>query len=223
MSWFAFNGVSNTDVGVMVERVPTLPSPSKRVTYLTIPGRDGDLTLWDGSYDSFDLAISCGVPDTARLHEIRQWLSGYGWLVVSADPSHRIRARVDTGQIYQPVGSRFRRFSALFRCHPFRYELSPETHVVTNDTITLYNPSVVDAFPTITFDGTIVVNGDTFVAATELTVDAEAMVVTKISGGTTVSATSDLTGYVGDMKLIPGENTIVVTGNATITPNWRWL
>ena len=48
--------------------------------------------------------------------------------------------------------------------------------------------------------------------------------VTKESGGETVSATADLTGYVGDMKLdSPVRTPSLVTGNATITPNWRWL
>ena len=97
--------------------------------------------------------------------------------------------------------------SALFRCHPLVRVGTWEIPTLWQTTpLTLYNPSVVDAFPTITFDGTFVINGDTFVAATELTVDAEAMVVTKESGGETVSATADLTGS-GGLKLVPRRTT----------------
>ena len=221
MRWFEYAGHNSDGFDITVTRIPPAPRPIERVTKLTIPGKSGTLTISDGVYEEVTFEVEMILRDTDRIYEVQEWLTGHGDLIVSLRPDRKYSAWVDA--VDTSYFSVLHQIMVMFRCHPFVKEASPSEHIVADDTLVLINPSVFDAYPTITFDGTVVINGDTFVAATELTVDAEAMVVTKESGGETVTATADLTGYVGDLKLTPGENTSVVTGNATIPPNWRWL
>lgn len=223
MSWFLFADKLSDEMGVMVERIPPIPTPSRRETPVSIPGRDGDLTIWDGTYLAFDLSLDCSFSDINRMQEVADWLSGAGDLVVSTAPSRLLRARVTGSTVYAAAGRKYRRFQIGFHCQPYKYEVSPESHDYTTGSAMLVNSSVVDALPTITFNGTIVINGATFITATELTVDAENMLVYKYVGAVLTPAYADLTGDIALMRLVPGENTITVTGTATIQPNWRWL
>lgn len=48
------NGVEAREVGAKVLRLPFLVVPEKRVRYITIPGRSGFLSKWDGDYETVD-------------------------------------------------------------------------------------------------------------------------------------------------------------------------
>ncbi len=223
MTGIIFNGVSSVDLDVAVLDVTPAARPEKRVTRHTVPGRDGILTVSDGTYENIAVRATLVILNKDRLGDVIDWLTGSGDLITYVNPDRKYRAEV---QSYSEVvwhSPETYLMEVVFDCYPMQFEASPETLSATDETITLYNPATVDALPTITFDGTIVVNGTTFTAATELTVDVEMMLVYKYVTGVLTAAGADLTGDIEYMRLAPGSNTIAVTGTATITPNWRWL
>lgn len=81
MSDFIFNGVSAQSLGLQVERYPKIIKPKKRVTRYTIPGRNGELTHWDGSYEDVIIQYECWFKPinkqkdlTETAHLIADWL-----------------------------------------------------------------------------------------------------------------------------------------------------
>lgn len=52
MSDFIFNGVSAESMGLRIERYPDIPEPRKRLTSVSVAGRNGDLHISDGSYEN---------------------------------------------------------------------------------------------------------------------------------------------------------------------------
>lgn len=95
-----FNGVSSDTLGVIVERLADKPVPGRRYTTVTIPGRNGDVLIPDGSYGNISLAYelhisaeSTGLVGAA--HAVAEWLSGpsgYCRLEDDADPGYYLEA-----------------------------------------------------------------------------------------------------------------------------------
>lgn len=46
-------GVPSTSVGVVVERYPAQPGPSRRIETIQVPGRNGDLLIDQGAWDNY--------------------------------------------------------------------------------------------------------------------------------------------------------------------------
>ena len=218
MLWISFNGTTSDDYDIVVNRFTPPQKPTKRETRLVIPGRSGTLTIDDGTYEDITVTVEMTLRDIDRDQEIKDWLAGSGDLICSLRPDRKYRASVPSNAVMSYWAGNLYIIKVDFLCHPFQYEVTPE---VLTTPATLYNSSPIDALPLITFTGSIVVNGVTFTAATELTVDADAMVIYKYVLGVLTAAGSDLTGDIESLKLVPGENTI--TGTAEIQPNWRWL
>lgn len=223
MNGIVFNNIHSDDLDIIVSYISPATKPKKRVDRVRVPGRDGTLSVSDGTYDDITIKVSMLMTSADRFDEIKSWLSGSGDLITRLRPDRKFHAAADGEAEITRIVPTLYALDVNFTCHPFAYDVSPETHTYATGAATLVNQSVIDALPTITFSGTIVINGVTFVAATELTVDVENMLVYKYVAGILAPAYLNLTGDIALMRLVPGENTITVTGAATIQPNWRWI
>lgn len=84
MSNFTFDGVSAEDMGLRIERYPVIYKPRKRMTPISIPGRNGDLHISDGSYDNVTVRYEVWWKNDkrhsfntgAQAREIFRWLDG---------------------------------------------------------------------------------------------------------------------------------------------------
>lgn len=81
MSDFLFNGVSAESMGLRIERYPDINKPRKRLTPVTVAGRNGDLHISDGSYESIVIRYECwwknrnsNFSTSRTAHEIAEWL-----------------------------------------------------------------------------------------------------------------------------------------------------
>ena len=80
MSDFIFDGVSAESMGLRIERYPVIHKPRKRLDPVTVAGRNGNLHIYDGSYESIVIRYECWWKNanlnfsTARTaHEIAEW------------------------------------------------------------------------------------------------------------------------------------------------------
>lgn len=90
--FFTFNGISSRNFNLKVKSSTHLSSPSKKVEFIEIPGRTGDLVIDDGSFKNLSISIVC-LLDTRETNnlaqvakQIRNWLQspiGYQDLVFS--------------------------------------------------------------------------------------------------------------------------------------------
>jgi len=73
------NKDSISDLGIDLVEKPSQPIPEKRVTKIEVPGRNGLLTIDEGSYEPIELDISFNFLSTdfnKKVREIKQWLLG---------------------------------------------------------------------------------------------------------------------------------------------------
>ena len=78
--WFSWNGVKCTEYGIHVVEQPPPTIPLERVSYTSVPGRPGSLTILEGEtvYDDMVLAVQCLLADPAQIPAIAAWLRGSG-------------------------------------------------------------------------------------------------------------------------------------------------
>lgn len=231
------DNVANEDVGVVVGEF-TLSAPVPRVNTIKVPGRNGDLHIYDGSYDNRSGSCTAyaysenGVK--AEFAKIQQWLlgsQGYRRLVTDDDQEHFLKARLVNGADVAARMDKIAPFALKFDCMPFRYLTSGEIPIEVKDASTLKNPTFYAAAPLyeITGDGTvtITVNGDSltvtglgeYIYHRTIYFDAEtgnAYTADEPSANNRVTS-------VGKLHLKSGDNAITVTGNAEsvkIIPRW---
>ena len=197
--YIIFNGISSEDIGVIIEQLPNLDRPQRRVAETTIPGRDGALVTDEGGFDlaGATLRVNCnGVP----LRKVYAWLAGEGWLVTSDEPEFRVYAycynSVTDSRFRLPDGQCFDSLSVNLRLAPWRY-LRREEALVFTEGATFPGHGDAAAAPVITITAaaamTLMVNGATVfidafangagVAAGTVVIDCEAGIAWRAEDG----------------------------------------
>lgn len=179
--YFAYNGVDSRNLGVRLERPIELSAARQNTEKIVIPGRNGVLHYWDGTYANREAVARCFALNRSvgdYLAEIQNWLNmsaDYKRFEMPDEPDTYMMARVsDSGdvQIYQDV---LAPFTVKFDCMPQKFLKSGEIPVEVENGDILYN-DWMEAKPLITIYG--YGTGDLIV------------------GDTTVSVTNAFTGYI---------------------------
>lgn len=218
-----FKDVNSLEIGLHIERLPEDSVPAQRFESVVIPGRDGALTVTDGTFETFTQQVEFVVWDASYLEQVRSVFRGSGWLTLSTAPDRRRRVFVGNQIDFSPLISRLRRFPVEFTCQPFAYERYPQSY---DNPKVLYNLGNLPALPTVeiagTGDVTLSVNGNPF---TLLGLTGGAILDTEnllARDGTRLIYTQ---GDFDSLKLQIGQNTLSWTDGiqVRVTPNWRWL
>lgn len=227
--WFGFKGVNSADMGIIVKEMPSIPRAERNAQRITIPGRDGHMTISHDSYASVDETITCVIQNPDRINEISNWLTGSGDLILSLEPDRRYRAECFSPFGYGRLSKLYREFPVTFTAQPFRYEATPDT-VSLAASGTIINPGTRWSQPII----------DVYGAGTLTIVDSKntyTLTITATGGESYVTINSEIEEcYYGSTsrnnkvsgvfpKLQPGEITVTLgTGitHVNIIGNWRW-
>ena len=229
-----YNGMKARTLGAYALERPDIPSPVRNVTTYTVPGRDGVLTQWDGSYAPITIELRIGFHAKENLwmekcREIRAWLLSEG--------NRILRLGDDSGCFYRvsdvTVGTVVRtarlvgEVPAAFLCDPYTYLddglLEYNTYDVRNNPYDICHPTIIitSASAEICF---IQINGNIMWAETaqDLIIDTDRMAAYTSQG---VSMNSRMTGEYEGLYLKPGLNEIHTKWgfNYRIIPNWRRL
>lgn len=232
-AWIAFKGISSSDMGVRVAKLPDVPVAGERGKAVEIPGRDGVLWLPDDSFEAIEMKVELELTDTADISGLTAWLTGSGELVLSDMPEYGYRARVAKGfDLERGMYAAGRKKAVVhFTCAPFRYQAgSPEMEPITAAGLFAGNGNW-PALPAITVYGSGDINlmvNDATVLMTgvdgHITLDCEAMMAFKdgVNASTQVTLMSD-----DDLwpRLDPASNRISWSGSVSsvvIEPRWRW-
>lgn len=128
MSDFIFDGVSAEEMGLRIERYPIIHKPRKRLTPVTVPGRNGSLHISDGSYEDIVIRYECWWKNksasysTGRTaHEIAQWLyaAPVGARLEDTYDSSVFRTATFQGPLdIENILDRYGRVTLEFQCRP---------------------------------------------------------------------------------------------------------
>jgi len=232
-AYFMWNGEKSTKkkYGLYVSAYPDIIVPEERLKDVTVPGRSGSLTQYEGAgvYNDYIASVECFVLSPDTIPELAAWLKGSGEVVFGNQPDVFYKARI-TNQIAfsQVMRGRTPMTCVInFRCAPYRYlpgGKDQQTFAVNNSVIE--NPGTAPSEPRIrincTGDVTLMVRGqilDVFNVTSFIVLDTELK----------EAATSKLANekMAGEFPLLyPGFNAIAWEGSVTdvrITPRWRNL
>ena len=229
MGWFSFKGKDSRDFGILISAAPEKVRAERRVEQITIPGRNGELTVDEGTYAPYVISVECSTRGSDRLDEIVAWLDGAGELILCTEPD-----KVFLASIYNKISVAdmiylYNSFLLQFRVQPFKYSVNAisDTLDLTAPT-TIRNSGTVYSEPLITVYGsgdiTLTVNGTGFPlygVNESITIDSEMMEVFKGNANQ-----NSKYGGVEFPRFEVGKNEISWTGNVQkvrIEPRWRWL
>ena len=228
---FVFDGIRAKDMGLELQAPLILTEAVPRVETYSIPGRNGDLHFYDGSYDNRRVYGSCfvlgrGASDT--ITRINRWLlgsRGYKRLILDECPDHFLLARSEYGLQQQLRLGILGKGNISFDCMPQRFLMYGEKSVEVSHLGGIVNPTGFASLPLITVTGSgnvTVSSGDWEISITDLngslTFDSESSFA--YNGNTNLNSFISVS---GEVVLLPGENVINISGNVEslrITPRW---
>lgn len=204
------------NMGIIVERTPTITKAKRRIKQYTIPGRSGVLNIDEKTYEPFNLTLECHYKDdNVNKDEINSWLDGYGKL--SLDGEREYTGIVSNAIPYEKVQD-FKRFQVQFMLNPIAKKIVATTEEIDTlqSSVSINVGGNTDTYPTITIgvsgDASVVINNQSFAlvdADGEYVLDCEAKEILK--NGT--NASNKMTGIFP--YLSPGENQIDMIGTIT--------
>ena len=225
-----FNGVTASSLGVKVAYRPDMPTPEKNIEEIEVPGRDGTLIEWDGTYTDIEIEVDMNfiTPPEQWGHMFRRvklWLSKSGALRFSDDAEYFYKVKnavIDTTErTVREAGE----FTVVFRCDPYTYAEAGLREMSLLEVT--YNPgAIAKPIYMITGEGLckLTVNGKIFSVnvGQNAAIDTDLMLTYRQDGET---MNADVTGDYADLWLQEGENTLSAPSNFTVTviPNWRYL
>lgn len=231
MRSLTFNNVPSYSLGIAISGEGTYDAPARNVSKYTVPGRNGDLILDNGSYKNITVVYPAFVTGDFQTNDaaIREWLlspKGYSRLTDDYHPDEYRLAMYSGGITFDPTAwNKHAEFNMRFDCKPQRFLVSGEEQVTiasSSDTIT--NPTGFDALPLIEIDCV----GDAVVTVNGTTMTFEGLeggIVLDCDIQTAYYGLDPMGGYMmGAFPFLgPGENAISYRGDVTeirITPRW---
>ena len=228
MRTLTFNNINLSTYHTFVDGSQLFDIPDKDVTFYSIPGKNGDLSISNDRFNNIEISINCFIRENfiENYNNLINFLmsqEGYGRLEYSAENDIFRQASFVKG-IQPDTGAflKYGTFTLVFNCKPQKWLKEGEIDRKVTSTRVLTNPTLFASKPLIKVTGTgsMVING------TELTLNNN-------TGATyidceiedcyegTINRNNDLECPTGFPVLSPGPNTLSVNG-CEIDVYCRW-
>ena len=225
---FIWKGIHSSEKGLKIISLPDVTTPKQRVEKITVPGRNGDLTLTDNDYEGEVKSVEFDYFDN-NFDDIKTWLNGTGEVIFSNEPDRYYKGRIINKIALDQVLKKFHSGIVQFDCQPFGYSLNnnPIIKINESNSMEIFNPGTVESEPVITIYG---------YGSIDLNINDNIINLTNISNYITID--SEIMDCYRDGQLMNnymkgnfptfkvGINKISWMGNVQkleIKPNWRWL
>lgn len=152
------------ELGIIVEKTPKISKGKKRIDTFIIPGRNGFLSIDEGTYESFSLSLECHINKKFNLDDVCDYLDGYGTL--SLDGKREYTAIINNSVPFEKV-LMFKKFIVQFLVNPICEDINSTIYNVESDDTVLNIEDTyyeIDPILTITCEGNIsvTINNETF-------------------------------------------------------------
>lgn len=153
---FTYNGVKSSVYGLFISGEATYGMPARNVTVVSIPGKNGDLTYDNGSWQNIQIDYPCYINDKAdkQLPKIYAWLSvSKGTYLKLADTYHPDHYRL--GYFANAISPEMHFFNGRafltisFICKPQRFLTSGDSWITVTNGGTITNPTAYESKPII--------------------------------------------------------------------------
>ena len=222
---FTYKGVRSDEMHLRVENSLGFDSPARDVDLVSVPGRDGDLVMDNGRFESVVRSFACRLeaPDggdvEAVIARIHDWLGTdvrYHDFTWAGDRDFVYRAMVEGSMASQRVLARYARSTINFRLHPVKYLVSSLNERQVASGANVVNPYHVAARPVIRVVGS---------GNVRINIGQQVLDLRNVDRGITVDCeTQTVTSFNGEFTefdkmfspfpvLNPGNNSITFSGN----------
>lgn len=148
MSYFIFNNKCSLDEGIIIEKMPPLPKPKKKVNKISVPGRNGDVYQDEDAYESMIIQIQCALIDEEKdVKELHKWLDGEGKLVLSTNPNCFYYANIINKIDFTNIVNQIHEFPLEIELQPICYGLEEKSFTITENTNIVISESSQPIFP----------------------------------------------------------------------------
>lgn len=232
-NWLIYDDENSKDYGVYISGMGTYNAPQRDIESISIPGRNGDLTIDNGRYENVKVTYPAFIVKNfdSNISAFRNMLlihSGYYRLEDSYHPDEYRLARFD-GAFNADVLDTHNagEFDITFDCYPQRYLKAGEERIAFTSAGALYNKEITTALPKIRAYGTngTLTIGDVSIsisgASSYTDIDCELMEAYKDTLDVSKNNTLTLTNGVFP-SLKPGSNSISFTGFSEVDIQPRW-
>lgn len=168
-NYFIFNGIDSRDYGIWILSKNSYDTPKKNLTFISVPGRNGDIVIDNGSYSNIDISYEVRIEvEKLRLFnpnlDFAYWLDelkdlfypligNYYELEDSYNPNY-YRLACFTGDLSFTVKNKSLEFidtTFSFNCKPYRYRQDgkDEIEITGSYTNAIKNPELYVSLPLI--------------------------------------------------------------------------
>ena len=228
---FTWNGVSSNTKHIRLQSRTPIIIPEERVEHVTIPGRDGELTLTEGNdvRNSYFQNLSLIIDDPQYIGEAERWLTGEGWITFNdTEPNIKQRARFMGAVTFTKHSHNLSYYTAEAQvyCEPAKRSTTETDITVTSSGASITNPGNKAAKPLLAITGS---------GAVSITIGGNTLVIPECESGWVADCENQwildngvpqMNAWTGAFPVIPtGTSTIAFTGSITkivITPQWRY-
>lgn len=79
---FTFNGITSDSFNILIEESNIYTKAKKRIEFIEVPGRTGDLIVYDNSRENITIVLNCHIEveliDKPKLlNDLDNWLNGH--------------------------------------------------------------------------------------------------------------------------------------------------
>lgn len=235
MNWIEINGIRSTFIdGLMINQLPPITKPGKRVEVTEVDGLDGDI-IQELGYEAYDKEFNISILPNGDVNEIIEYLNSEGKIMFSNEQGKYYKFKT-VGRIDFERLIRYKTATVVIHCQPYKYsdEAARECDITNETSISVFNEGNVTARPKITIVGsgtiTLSLNGNIVFTidltdATGIVIDAAELEAYAVGDSTTL-LNRLVTGSYSAFTLPKGSNTISWTGTITkiTTENTsRWV
>ena len=131
MSFFEYNGIRSSDMGVKISGKNIFSAPKYDLSFQAIPGRDGELINSNNRFPNATVSYTCFIP-AKSIQELSEKVTAVkAWLYTEPDRYHTLMDSYDTVFFRKAVFNnkldiadqvnKIGVFTVNFSCHPYRY------------------------------------------------------------------------------------------------------
>jgi predicted phage tail component-like protein len=232
------NGVSSKEInGLLIQSLPPISKPKKRINVEEIDGRDGDIVTTLG-YAAYDKTITIGLKGDYNVDDVIEFFNTSGQVIFSNELDKYYNFAVyDTIDFNKLL--RFRTANINFHVQPFKYLVDDLPIIWTNTSgktianLSVRNTGNIYSKPTLTITGsntiTVYINNtqilsiDLSAAGETIIIDAAEMNATDPEGN---FLNRQVKGDYDNFVLEKGVNDLRITGavqSITLTKYNRWI
>lgn len=162
LNYLEFDGENSFEYGVFISGEGTFDAPKRRARKISIPGRDGDLVLDEGSFENIQVSYPAFIVARnqaefkEKLEAFRSALLSKTGYVRLSDTYHkdeyRMAAYLEGLEVSPKLNNKAGNFTLVFDCKPQRFLKIGDlpVSVASGDVIT--NPTLFNAHPLIKFN-----------------------------------------------------------------------